>query len=812
MNMISTGAFQTEMDASSRQPTIAERFAAVWEKKNSKAARAGGVSLMALSLAACGSDDEVATATATDTTTTTTTTTTTVVTAAAFDLTPLVDIASTSQALNGSLTSDFRFTSGDDTVNGMSATMASTDTLLDGSSTDNDVMNVTVTAATTATTVNIETVNITYAVAAQTFTGANSGTTTYNVGGTVAGNLATPAAGATINVTDYGRVVEIDGLVLTGTAAAGSADTLNIAVSGATHGTSAATRTGVQLDATGNDNLETLNIASDGSAANEFTLSVTNSETIGSVVTSGGQDLTIRVAEGLIDGKTVTGTASTGEVNISLDTNGNITTNAANWTGVDNINLRDSATASANSAAINSLADNQNIVVQNSVTTLTPSLQGATFSTFKTGADLELNGTSTTAGVTVTTYNGQNVTGLDIASLGLASGTSTTAANTISNLDGDFSTITITGDTSIAITDLDVEAVQTATAATTARAVVVDASSMTGNAFLSTTASVDSKVSYTITGTLGADTLVANNSGNTLHGGLSADTLTTGTGADTVTGGAGADHIDVSGGVDTLTGGAGADTYDVDVTDVTAVAQVGTLTITSSDDVWVAGNTITVTVDSVAAIYTVTAADVSGTENSDAASNDPDAIADTLANFINANFTQVTATANSGGAHIIDVTAATAGTAFTLTSVDSNTGIAAVTAASTATSNTVGVDVNSTITDFAAGDILDLDGIITVATISYFEGAVASQTAHNVVVYTGTAYANFTALELAYDGVATANTEFVGVFLNDTLGYAQVVYDNDADTQGGEELLMNLTSVTNLTDLAATFNVDSFIV
>ena len=54
MNMISTGAFQTEMDASNRQPTVAEKFAAVWEKKNAKAARAGGVSLMALSLAACG--------------------------------------------------------------------------------------------------------------------------------------------------------------------------------------------------------------------------------------------------------------------------------------------------------------------------------------------------------------------------------------------------------------------------------------------------------------------------------------------------------------------------------------------------------------------------------------------------------------------------------------------------------------------------------------------------------------------------------------------------------------------------------------
>ena len=58
--MISTGAFLTEMDASNRQETLAEKFARVWEKKNTKVARAGGVSLMALSLAACGSDDEAA--------------------------------------------------------------------------------------------------------------------------------------------------------------------------------------------------------------------------------------------------------------------------------------------------------------------------------------------------------------------------------------------------------------------------------------------------------------------------------------------------------------------------------------------------------------------------------------------------------------------------------------------------------------------------------------------------------------------------------------------------------------------------------
>jgi len=74
--MISTGAFLNEMDASNKQPSTAEKFAAVWEKKNAKAARAGGVSLMALSLAACGSSSTDTTSTS-DTSTDDTTTTVT---------------------------------------------------------------------------------------------------------------------------------------------------------------------------------------------------------------------------------------------------------------------------------------------------------------------------------------------------------------------------------------------------------------------------------------------------------------------------------------------------------------------------------------------------------------------------------------------------------------------------------------------------------------------------------------------------------------------------------------------------------------
>jgi len=58
MNMISTVPFYGEMDEAKNQAELVKKLTAVWEKKNSKAARAGGVSLMALSLAACGGSDD----------------------------------------------------------------------------------------------------------------------------------------------------------------------------------------------------------------------------------------------------------------------------------------------------------------------------------------------------------------------------------------------------------------------------------------------------------------------------------------------------------------------------------------------------------------------------------------------------------------------------------------------------------------------------------------------------------------------------------------------------------------------------------
>ncbi|MBT5949566.1 MAG: hypothetical protein HOG90_00385, partial [Betaproteobacteria bacterium] len=58
MNIMSNGSFLDEMSASNKQSELVKKLTAAWEKKNTKAARAGGASLMALSLAACGGDDD----------------------------------------------------------------------------------------------------------------------------------------------------------------------------------------------------------------------------------------------------------------------------------------------------------------------------------------------------------------------------------------------------------------------------------------------------------------------------------------------------------------------------------------------------------------------------------------------------------------------------------------------------------------------------------------------------------------------------------------------------------------------------------
>jgi hypothetical protein len=681
MNMISTGAFQTEMDASNKQLTLSEKFAAVWEKKNAKAARAGGVSLMALSLAACGSDDDTTATTSTSTDTTTTTTTTTPVVSDPFNLTPLSDTASSTMAANGTLTSTFRFTTGDETVNGISATMhATNDVLIDPSTTDSDTLSITGTGATAITTVNIENVALNAASGTVNLNAANlTGVTSVSVNGSVASTVDNVSAAATIKSDGYGRVLTVDDTNYDGTTAALNPDTLNLEISGGTFGTTAATQSGFSLITDNASTIETLNVTSSGTAANVYSLDASTNVTMSTVNFLGATDATARVAHADVTGLTLVGTAATGDVNLRVDMNGTgAALNATSFSGIDNFLMADS-TVTGDAASITGLADGQKVTIVDDMDATTFTVSGAGVGSEKAAITVVLDNETASVDLDVANITIDNVKTLNLESSGYSTSTATTSENSTGTVDGDFTTITITGDTSLD-TVLDIDA--GGTAETTARTVTVDASANTK--FVTIDAVDDKYVGYNITGTAGNDTLKLNETAGTITAGAGNDTISLSGKNDTVDAGAGNDTINATNGTDTITTGTGTDTIIMGEMDVTAVVQSVDLTPAGGMD-----GPITIVID--------------GSRFTEAFDTN---VASTLDNFITTHSASIIANTNvtaiTDGASKLTFTGDSTTTELVIsgTSLDS-TAVEASTIANTA--SVQGVSVNTKLVDFDAG-------------------------------------------------------------------------------------------------------------
>lgn len=814
MNKISTGAFQAEMDSYTEKNDMVAKLVGAWEKKNAKVARAGGVSLMALTLAACGSDDTATVSTDTTTTTVDTTTTTPVVVGGTFDMTPLTDVASSTTAVSGSISSTFRFTTSDDTVNAISASVQGADTLLDSNGSDNDVMNMTSTAAMNAmTAVNIETVNVTMASGAASLTLTNfTGTDTVNVSGTVASTV-TNAGAADISSNSYTRVLTVDNTTgYGGTAALGTADALNITMNGASYGSTAATRSGLTLTAannTANETLETLNITSSGDTANAFVLDSSDADVLLSTVNMlGTQDVSMRVLTAEVSGVAIVGTSNTGSTTIRVDNTGGATLNAGLFAGIDNLLMVD-GTAPAlggDAMSVSGLKSGQKITLGDDSGATTFSFSNVSGATDT--ATVVIDNETASTDLDITSIDIQNVETLNLESLGNANTTaavgSAATVNIVDSLTGDMTTVTVTGDTPIEI-DLASDAPTTGS-----RTVAVDASAMTSFLVVNEVAA-NTKVSYNITGTGFADTLTLNATGGTITAGAGADTINTAAGNDVVDAGAGADTINVSTGSDTLTGGAGVDTYDFASVGTDAVVQVHTFDDLNANLTMASGDTIELNVNGYVWAQPYATSEVA-----------------TLAAHVAAHSaavlaaTGVTLTTGDTNKDFV-LTGATDGTAFTSAAYHNDAGVITIDAATVTAGATKLVTQSATITDFAAGDILDLADVMTEAGKVYYEGAAASSAAtDNTYVLTDTAgFANAEAAENAIVGgtVSTDNADGIIIFLNSSLGYAQVVRDgnisaNAADLGGntGAHVVANLTSITSAELLAAAFTTDSIVI
>jgi len=545
MNMISTGAFQTEMDASNKQPTLAEKFAAVWEKKNAKAARAGGVSLMALSLAACGSDSTTTTTTATtttdttttdttatDTTTTDTTTTTTTVTPVSLTLTTAADIKTQTD-----------FTTGDDTITGTGATYETGDVLVDGTSTDNDTLTVSITADMTATPAvqGIENIvfNVTsFAVEPISADNISSGTITVNnlqPGGAVEGNVinigssVTVAAGSqvttlTTDLSDTSTGATVDG---------NTASTVTVADAGNTGVTVVSDRVGTTASAT--------------------TIEVT-----------GNGDSTVGVAD---DAATI---SAVGEVALETQADG------TNTDQVENLTLSgNGAAVTYNLNATTDAPETVTMTGSQSVTLVSTAVQIAgesiTDSTTAGTTTLEI-GTATGAAhdlspalvdvieFTVGTNGGYTFTVVNTQAVVISADMTANGNNTIiSDLASGAETINLTVEADQGTNDTilsDFETINLTVSNDKATAVTITIEDLTA---ATSTVNVDGPDSLTLTGTHEIGTLNAASLAGVL-------TMTVSAATDAITGGTGADVFTMTDVDLVLDGGGGNDTLTMDAT------------------------------------------------------------------------------------------------------------------------------------------------------------------------------------------------------------------------------------------------------
>jgi len=590
MNMISTGAFLNEMDASNKQPSTAEKFAAVWEKKNAKAARAGGVSLMALSLAACGSSSTTTSSTSTSTTTTTTST--------AADTIALT--AGLDTATGGA---------GDTTINALTdGHLEASDTITGGAGTDTLVIRDYDTSAGTFTMSGVENIDINFATSGTTLdledvTGLTSlsidaavaTVTVANAEDTHALTLANIASGVTTVNVDF-EDGEFDGTNTYSLTLNDVDDALSLSLD--TYGSSVEAIETLTIDTGSNANGGTVTLTAEG--ANAETVTITGSAsaklagftsgTVNASGASGALTLTMSAEESTITGgsgndtiimgstltyeDTIDGGDGTDVLSIST-ASGTVLSNAstgnvANVSNIETLTMSAQLTAATtidmskisgltkiNFADIGDGGASDHVTISKAPDNLVITATEISTSADTLAADIIVNFAANTATNNLTLELDAISTPDLVNTDGYADALTIKATNTnIISVDGyQADSLTVTGTGSLDLTSAGSDTLNAATS-------TFDASAATG-----VVKAIASATGTEMTGGSAGDTLTGGAGADVIAGGAGNDTIDGKAGNDTINGGAGADTITGEAGLNTITGGAGVDKFVIEADD-----------------------------------------------------------------------------------------------------------------------------------------------------------------------------------------------------------------------------------------------------
>lgn len=639
MNMISTGAFLSEMDASNKVETTVSKLVSAWEKKNAKVARAGGVSLMALSLAACGSDDDSSTTTTSSSTTTTTTTTVTPLSAS---LTLASDtITGTSEndtvtgarvdtvsTLSSSDNIDLAGGTGDQLTANLNAatvrpTISNTETVtftaLGNATVDADLITgvTTFAAANSTNTLLVDdiqalptTISVTNASAAQSFRIKDAQLT-----GTQAINVSLDGVTAVVNI---GGETDTDGDIETFTiTASGAPSDLGVGNGMAADATTITVNASANLDLGSTAQfLASTDFNASGSTGNVTAVFATRTaagETAVSIKGGAGADTYDIGAFTLANYGDIT--VDMGAGNDTLDMGAAQDTDSGSsfegGDGTDTLIISGTALTAAEGARISGF---ENLTIESSITQDADFHDGTTFSTGATNLTLVLNDLADDSVVnlahnnTSTTMNRKTDTATDAVTVNIG-GTAGGVTATALVFETDYETVTINSQgtaanvvTAIATNVVDNMTFTGATALTLTSSNnitgVVDFSAMTA----AVTVTVTDTTSQTITlgqagDTLTATGVVASGQSQIINGGAGNDTITAGIiidgGSVTFNGDAGSDTLSTAAmtgatGASTafVNGGAGLDFITLDASAGNSVDVVSTATgVADADEV-----------------------------------------------------------------------------------------------------------------------------------------------------------------------------------------------------------------------------------
>jgi Ca2+-binding RTX toxin-like protein len=598
------------------------KLVAIWETKQARnAKRIGGLGLLAISLAACNSDDDDTSALETQVADLTTQLAAANAATAAAAASPAAAAANTVSSLTTGI-DVATSTSGDDNINaGLSAgnmTLQSLDTIDGGAGSDTIVALINATVTPTMTNVENLTVSASGAATPTLDLSNSSGVTSiHNSGSSETLAITNIDLGTTLLLSNSGA----NG----GTFTHKAADVVSLTSDAAT-----VTLSNVSGGTLTVGSIESLALVSNGSA-NNLTLAATAANTL---TITGSQAMTFNTSNAMsetIDGSAMTGilTMTTGNANATTLTSGSaadaitVTPTAAVTETISTGAGNDTVTYTANLGVADVLDGGDGTDVLAGTTTLLTGMTAATvanrtnFETLRFNNDLDavitlanvqasglnlvrLNtGADATTGVTgfagsLSVQLGGPLEGLftltdtgtaitDSASISsvattsqdLGSGFAVTSTgyetlNISTTVTGaaekqDFGAIIVTPDTGGTAT-LNFTGTNTADIGGTITADAIDASGMTALALTSTTfdmtgnAAESRATTLTITGSAGSDIIVGDtDEANTITGGAGNDNITGGSVIDIINGGDGVDIIAGGGGNDIITGDAGND-------------------------------------------------------------------------------------------------------------------------------------------------------------------------------------------------------------------------------------------------------------